>query len=153
MSREIGGSYIEPVKSDGTLAERAGARGFYTLAVATYYVDIGDLTSPILSLHLQWDAGLVGTITLECGNAGNQEASLWSTTSGDWLQENPSTAYVPIVGTGASVANLTITLAGGGVGGSTINLADYAHARGRLKLVITTAGTFRCARNRKGRGN
>lgn len=152
MSRDKAGQYIEPIKSDDTIAVRTGERGMYALEAATYYVDIGDVTAPLVSLHLQWNAALVGVITLEGSDAGDREASLVSAESGDWLQENPTSAYVPITGTGATVANLTITLAGGGAGGATINLADFAHARGRLKLVISTAGTFRCARNAKARG-
>lgn len=133
----------------GTPAPEA-ALGYYTLANSTtYYAEVGDETAPWISLHLQWDATITATITFEGCDVGDRVVRLISTTSGDWLQENPSTAVVPITGTGASVSNMTITLAGGGVGGATLNLVDIAHRRLRVKVVVTTGGALRIAQHAK----
>lgn len=147
MSRAIrAGRYVQPVKSDGTLADQVGPAGVYTLASSsTYYLDVGGLGASLLSVHLQWSSALVATITVEDCNFDEHQAALTSTASGDWLQEDPSTAYVPIVGTGASVTNLTITLAGGGAGGAMINLGNLGGARVRIKVAVTTGGTLRGA--------
>lgn len=144
------GQYLQPIKSDGTPASASGRAGFYTLAVATYYVEINMQSATVGSLHLQWDSALIGTITLESTDSEPVDAPVtYSTADGTWIQQNPSTAYVPITGTGASVSNVTITLAGGGDGGCEINLSDVAPCRLRLALEITTGGTFRCTHSGK----
>lgn len=154
MSRTMGpGHYLPPVKqSDGTTASKAGKSGVYTLTATTYFVEINTQTSTHESIHLQWNTALVGVITVESTDFGfgTNEADLtYNVADGTWIQQNPSTAYVPIVGTGATVSDLTITLAGGGDGGAEINLSALAPARLRLRLAITTGGTIRIAHTGK----
>ena len=144
------GHYLTPVKSDGTLAVKSGRRGFHTLGVFTYYVEVNMQSAPTGSLHLQWSSALIGSITLESTDADEQDAPLtYSTADGTWIQQNPTSAYIPIYGTGASVSAATITLAGGGAGGCQINLADWGPCRLRLVAVISTGGTFRCGHSGK----
>lgn len=151
MSRTMQpGQYLTPIKSDATEAAPAGRRGFYTLGVATYFVEINQQSATVASLHLQWGSALIGSITVESTDADDRDAPItYNTSDGTWLQQNPSTAYVPITGTGASVSNLTITLAGGGAGGAEINLSDLGPARLRLRLAISTGGDFRVAHTGK----
>lgn len=144
------GHYLEPIKSDGTLASKTDRRGFYALTAATYFVEVNMQSASRGSLHLQWNTALIGEITVETTDADTQDAStVYDTADGTWIEHDPTTAYVPITGTGASVSNLTITLAGGGAGGASINLYDVAPARLRLRLAISTAGAFRVAHSGK----
>jgi hypothetical protein len=145
------GHYLTPIKSDGTPAVPAGRRGFYTLTAATYYVEVNMQSAPVGSLHLQSNAALIGSATLESTDADEQDAPVtYATDDGTWVQQNPSTAYVPTDGTGYSVSSLTITIAGGGSGGGCeISLADVGPCRLRLALVISTGGTFRVAHSGK----
>lgn len=153
MSRTIQpGQYAEPFKaSDSTLAAKAGPRGVYTLASSTvYYAEINVQTSPCESIHLQSSAALVATVTVETSDLANGEASSVSTTAGDWIQQNPSSAYVPTAGTGVTPTALSIAFAGGGSGGGAqINLSGLASARLRLKIDVTTGGTLRIAHSGK----
>lgn len=146
MSRTITpGQYAEPILSTGDPAAKAGGRGIYTLAVGTYYVDLGGQTSPYHSTHMQWSAALAATITFWTSDFAPSEAALISTTAGDWVQQDPSTAYVP-TGTGYTPTNLTIVVAGTNAGGTQINLAGFAASRLRARVVVTTGGTLRTAR-------
>lgn len=148
MNRTIGaGHYLTPIKESDASAAVAEAteRGYYTLAVATYYIDVPVMSATSTSLHLQWSSALIGVITFESCDMGAGEVSLTSTTTGDWIQQNPAAAVVPIIGTGASVTALTITLAGGGAGGCEVNISALAFARLRIKAVISTGGALRTA--------
>lgn len=147
MSRTIrAGRYLQPVKSEGTLAAEAGPAGVYTLAnLSTYYLDVGGLSAPLLSVHFQWSSALVAVISFEDSNFDEHQASLTSTTGGDWIPEDPSTAEVEVTGTGASAAGAIITLAGGGAGGGMAHIGNLGSARVRVKVVVTTGGTLRAA--------
>lgn len=148
MSRTIGpGHYLQPFKSDNTPAAAAGAPGYYTLAAgpSTYYVEIGGSGATCLSAHLQWSAALAAVITVWTSDLGPLEAPLTSTTAGDWHQQNPSTAYVPVTGASNTVSNLTITAGGAAVGGAQVNFVGLGPSRVRLRIVVSTAGTMRIA--------
>lgn len=145
------GQYLVPLKqSDASEAAPAG-RGFYTLTATTYFVEINMQSATLGSLHIQSNAALIGTATLESTDAEPNDApTTYNTDDGTWVQQNPSSAYVPTDGTGYSVSALTITIAGGGSGGGCqINLTGLAPARLRLRLVITTGGTIRIAHTGK----
>lgn len=140
------GQYQVPILSTGEPATRTGARGIYTLAAGTYYVDLGGLQATHLSAHFQWSAALAATITFWGSDFAEADAPLISTTVADWIQEDPVTAYVPVVGTGNSVANMTITAGGSNAGGARVNISVLAAARVRARIVVTTGGTIRVAR-------
>lgn len=123
----------------------AGAPGVYTLAVATYYIDVGGLSAPLLSTHFQWSSALIGVLTFEDSNFDEHQASLVSTTLGDWIPEDPSSAEVEVTGTGASATGAVITLLGGGAGGGMAHIGNLGSGRLRVKAVITTGGTLRTA--------
>jgi hypothetical protein len=144
------GHYLTPIKSDDTPAVSTDRRGFYTLGVFTYYVEVNMQSAPVGSLHLQWNTALIGAIRVDSTDADTLDAPLtYSTADGTWIQQNISTAYIPIVGTGATVSAMTITLAGGGAGGAVISLADVGPCRLRLRAAISTAGAFRVAHSGK----
>jgi hypothetical protein len=144
------GQYVQPIKSDGTLAVAAGSHGVYTLSgSSTYYAEINTQTSPTQSIHLQWSAALAATITVETSDFAVADAATTSSTAGDWVQQNPSSAYVPVVGSGNSASALTITAGGSAAGAAQINLAGLGSPRLRVKIVVTTGGTIRIAQSGK----
>ena len=147
------------VKSDGTKVPYEQGQG-YNLGIGTYYVDVGIPDADHVSVHCTWDANLVATsLAYESSNlpayksesapytdsSAAVDVSIYAAdTAGLWLTENPSTAYVPIVGAGATVSNMTIAITGGAAGGAMLDLANVGHRRDRMKVVTTTGGYFRC---------
>lgn len=140
------GTYLQPIKSDDTpaVASPSDGAGFYTLGVGTYYVDLSIFDATYLSAHMRWNAALAATITFWCSDFSKVDASLTDTTAGNWIQEDPSTAYIP-AGTGYTIANMTITVAGTDAGGTRANLTGYAAGRIRARIVVTVAGVIRVA--------
>lgn len=128
--------YLTAYKSDGTKLE--ASPGGYTFANGiTYYVPISGVNSALLeSIHAIWDNAAILTITVETTN--HPDATLFSSTAGQWIQENPTTAYVGGAG-GFSVVNLTVAVAGGTAGGCMIHLGNLGSLKARLKVV--TGGT------------
>lgn len=142
---------ITPLKSDGTKAAGA-ADGYFTLASGTtYLLPLSGDQDPFVSCHVQWDATIVITsITVEDSNMDRDLVSDYSTTAGDWIDEDPSTAFVGTVGAGASVSNGVVANTGGAAGGAMFLISDTAAARTRLKVVVgATGGTIRACGNRK----
>lgn len=133
------GSGVESVPAPTT--------GLVTLGVDDYYFEIpltadGDLQS----VHILTGALIAGTFTIETSNfpqTGPAGAvTSWDETSGNWVKENPTTAYVATVGTGWTVTNLTLAKTAG-VGGAMIHLGNLGSRRCRVKAAITTGGTVR----------
>jgi hypothetical protein len=122
----------------------AGPNG-YVLPAGTYYIPIGGEGAMAEALHCRWDASAIGVITIEDTNG--PDVLTYSGTAGDWIQENPSTAYVGILG--GTVANLTVTVPGGTAGGCMIHLGNTGALRTRAKVVITTQGTLNFLSNGK----
>lgn len=148
-----GGPYIQPIKSDGTLAVEATGRGKYTLTSGTtYYAIIGGPDAFTLSAHVQWDASIIITsVTVEDCNFGMSDASDYSSTAGDWIDEDPTTAFVGLVGAGASHTNGVVAVTGGAAGGAMLHVADTGSIRTRLKIVVGgTGGVIRIAASGKG---
>lgn len=144
------------VKSDGTLVPYEIGKG-YKLAAATYYIDVSIPDAPHVSVHCSWDATIVASsLNYQSSNlpayksesapytdsSGGVDVSLFDSTAGNWLTEDPSTAYVPI--SGGTVTNMTIAIAGSTAGGALLDIANANHRRARMKIVVTTAGYFRC---------
>lgn len=125
----------------------APTTGLVTLGVDDYYLEI-PLTAagPLQSVHILTGAAIVGTFTIETTNfpqTGPAGAvSTWDETSGNWVKENPSSAYVATVGTGWTVSSLTLTKTAG-VGAAMIHLGNLGARRCRVKASITTGGTVR----------
>lgn len=133
-----GSPYCTPIKSDGTVLA-VGAAGVATLASsATYYYPVGGESSPLNSVWIKWDNVLNAVFTVEDTNARSEDVTSYDATAGNWIQENPSTAYVGV--TGGAVSSLTITVALTTAGGCLIHLGNTGARRTRLKVVVTTGG-------------
>lgn len=135
-----------------------------TLASATtYFFPFGAFRAPIpaegpyAASHFRWDANIIVTLTLETSNfskpmnpgdpRGPDAISDFETTAGFWMQENPTSGvYVSGSGSGGLTAtNLTLVVAGGTAGGSTIQLGNLGMRRARWKAVVGgTGGVIRC---------
>lgn len=125
--------------------------GLVTLTAATFYFEIPLTESGRLqSVHIVTGSLIAGVFTIETSNlpqgfpgvAALGAAPTWDETVGNWVQENPSSAYVATVGTGWSVSALTLTKAAG-VAGALIHLGNLGSKRCRVKAVISTGGTVR----------
>jgi len=118
-----------------------------TLASGTTYVfPVGGESAPLNSVHLLWDASIIVTWTIETTNMpsaqGSQvDVSPFDSTAGNWMQENPSGTYVSGSGAGGMTAtNLTLVVAGGTAGGSTIHVGNFGTRRMRVKAVVAGTG-------------
>lgn len=149
--------YLTPKKqTDATDAPASGSvpaaypstssRGWFTLAAGTWLIPLGGQDCPIHSAHCQWDANFVATgITVEDCDAEPADVSDVSVFAGDWIDEDPSTAFVGTVGAGVTVTNGVVAVAGGAAGGCMFHIADTGARRTRLRVVVGTQGIFRCS--------
>ncbi len=143
----------------GVVVPFAQSAGGCTLPAGTYYFPLGGTAAPtpretaLASAHLKWSAALAATITIETSNfpatlggasgQGGVDVSDYSSTAGDWIQENPSTAIVAVTGSGNSSSAATVTAGGTAAGGCTFHLGNLGTRRARLKVVVTTQGVLR----------
>lgn len=132
-----------------------------TLASGTTYVfPFGHERSAITvetalaSMHLKWDASVIVTFTIETCNfpatlSGNGQGAIdvasYDNAKGNWIQENPTTAYISVTSTdgttgGATVTGATIVVAGGTAGGCLIHLGNLGARRCRIKAVVGGTG-------------
>lgn len=117
-----------------------------TQPIATSFYGVGGDASLVQHIHLKWDATLVATITFESNEFPEVSITDPSTgaTAGNWIQENPTTAYIAVSPAGAgTIVNATITVPGGTAGGASINIGNWGGARLRVKVVATVAGVLR----------
>jgi hypothetical protein len=150
---------LDAIKSDGTaiVANRIGA--LTTLGVTlvngtTYFFPFGaphaavPSEAPLTSFQLRWDASIIMTVTVETtlvpatfqpgDPRGPALLSDFDVTAGFWLQQNPTTAYVPA--TGGTPTNMTVAVAGGSAGGCEFDLGNLGARRGRIKMVVAGTG-------------
>jgi len=140
-------SAIQAYKSDGTRPAFDELTGINTLASGTtYYFELPGPRDLLCSAHCLWDASIILTsVVMEDSNLPGDITTAYSSTAGHWLTENPSTAYIPVTGSGVSVTNATVAATGGAAGGCMINIADQGSYRQRIKVVVAgTGGAFRC---------
>lgn len=151
MSRTTSTSYITPIKSDGTVETEDDAtfgRGGFTLASGTtYFYPIGGQSAEVSAVHVQWDAAIILTsVTVEDSNFPESDVAHHSVAAGDWIDEDPTTAFVGTVGAGVTVTNGVVAVAGGQQGGAMFHVADTGSRRTRLKVVVAgTGGNVRVA--------
>lgn len=136
------------------------ADGTVTLvANTTYYLPLVSAHLPpsevaLESTFLTWDAAIVAVVTLETtGFATSGPGPVVSdydngTTPPKWVQQNPTTAYVPISPLSptpaATVANLTLTIPGTTSGCAEITVGNFGSRRGRYKIVVGATGGVMC---------
>lgn len=162
-----GSGDLSAIKADGTPAPNDPANGC-TLSSGTWYFPFGGSDAPLpgetalVTLQLQWAAAVAGTITFETCNYpkyrdGRREQGAIDVADNDgnatrtnWVQQNPTSGYVPIpTGAGNSVSGLTITAGGTNAGGTGVDLGNFGWKRGRVKLVLTVGGLVRVNINAK----
>lgn len=139
-------SFITPHDSTGVDVVAGTAslgRGTFQLVAGTYFFRLGGHDTPYKSCQLQWDATLAGVATIEDTNFSDVLSH--SVAVGDWIDEDPTTAFVGTVGAGAAVTNGVLTITAGAQGGALWHIADTAARRTRLKLVVSTPGACRVA--------
>lgn len=140
-------SYIQPFKSDGTVLAFSNTefgRGALTLASGTtYFFPIGGADASVVSVHLQWDAAIaITSATIEDCNfpEGSADVDWWDDAAGEWIDEDPTTAFVGTDGAGATVTNGVLAVVAGSVGGAMWHVADTGARRTRLKVVVGATG-------------
>lgn len=155
---------VDVIKSDGTVigANKNGASTTFGVTLAnstTYYLPLGSARAPmpaetaLVAVHMKWAAAVAAVITVETCNfprhansaigQGPDDTLDYSAVAGDWIQENPTTGYIGVVGSGNSATSLTLTAGGSAAGGATIHLGNIGTRRCRIKLVVTTGGLMR----------
>lgn len=143
------------ISSTGTIVRYEIGKG-YNLPAGTWYIDATLPDAANISIHCTWDANVaITSLNYESSNmpafaslsdpysdnsAPADVSNNTSDSTGLWLPQNPSTAYIPIVG--GTVTNATIAVAGGTAGGAMLELTQ-SDRRGRTKLVVTNQGYFR----------
>jgi hypothetical protein len=135
--------YLVPqIAGGGSPPINPGPAGACLLASGqTYYYPLGDDASPLASVHIKWDANVIVTFTIETCNFPIGDVANASTTAGEWMQENPTTAYASGSGSGGlTVTNLSLAVAGGSAGGSTVHIGNLGTRRARLKAVVGGTG-------------
>lgn len=147
-------SYVPPIDSTGAAVPPEAGRGTYTLAAnTTYYFVVGVTSGAHQSITLSGlTAGLIITsATVQDTDHGPEEVSNFDATDGGWINEDaPTPAFVPVDGTGWTVTNSVVAVAGSGVGGARWNLSHDAATRTRLAVVVgATGGAVRVSCNAK----
>lgn len=138
-----GGTYVTPLKTDGTNLANEAPRGSYALASGTtYYYILGGADAPFQSVHITgYTAGLVITsATIQDCNHDTLEVVDHSAVVGEWVNEDPTTAFVGVDGTGWSQTNGVVAASGGGVGGAIWHLGETGAIRTRLAVIVGGTG-------------
>lgn len=137
---QAGAKSIQPVKADGSLPVPGDKDGWTIEAGATYYVELGGRDATHLSAHILMSAALVITsITVEVSNF--PEASVRSTTAGEWVPETESAGiYVTTSDPAITVAAGSIAKAAGAAGAAFVHLPHMPALRVRLTIVVGAAG-------------
>ena len=129
-------------------ATEFGNGAFTLVAGATYFFPLGGTDSKVISAHMHWDASIVITsITVEDTDFSPRDVlDFTSSAGGQWIDEDPTTAFVGTKGAGVTVTNGVVAVAGGALGGARFNIADTGARRTRLAVVVgATGGEVRCA--------
>lgn len=145
MSRtpRAGGRYVAPIDGNGVTLTTEGPQGVFTLSAnTTYYYVIGGAEAPVEAAHLTgYDAGLVITsASVQDSNHDEVQVTNHSAVVGEWVTEDPTTAFVGVDGTGWSASNGEVAASGGGVGGAMFHIGDTGAFRTRIAVVVGAAG-------------
>lgn len=153
--RSPSSSYITPYIAAGTLQTQSGAefgRGSFTLlgTPATYLFPLNGADAKIVSVQIQHDAAIAYVATIETCNfpdlVDDSDGVAWySTTAGHWIDEDPTTAFVGIVGANTTASNGVVTTTAGALGGALWHVGNNGARRMRLKVVCSTGGEVRVA--------
>lgn len=140
---------VRPRKSDGTYPTQAedqsGLAAGVTLVNGTTYFYVMDAQRPcpLQSFHIKWDNAVALTITWE--NSNLVDVNEYSTTAGDWIEED-STTDLTINKTVGTVTGTSLAVTAGTAGGATFKHKFAGFLRTRLKVVVGgTGGVVRVA--------
>lgn len=144
-----GSGDLQALDGSGTAA-KPDSTGYVTLTVDDWYFIVGgSAEAEISGVQIVTDATIAGVFTIEVSNlprdateGGAATITDYNEVSGNWIKLDPSTAYIPTVGTGWSVTNATMTKTAG-VGAAFVDVLLSGAKRVRIKAAITTGGTMR----------
>lgn len=145
MSRNprAGGRYVQPIDNTGVAIAGDSARGMYTLtAGSTVFFVLGGAEAPNISATLTgYDAALILTsVTWQDTDHPEQDVTNHSVVAGEWITEDPATAFVGADGAGWVPTNGVLAVAGGALGGARWNVVSTASYRQRLAVVVGGTG-------------
>lgn len=149
MGLVVNRQYIAPILSTGVLQEAdsestfENARGVYTLAVGTYFFVLPVGGASMFDVHLTHDAALAATAEIETCSHAKSDVADTSVVGGEWMTQNPSTAYVAVEGATTTATAALVTVVAGNAGGANWQVSECPAARARLKVVVTTGGEVR----------
>ncbi len=127
----------QPLINSSTLGKGAVS----LLNGVTYFFPLGGQDASVISAHVRWDSSIVITsITIEDCNESADEVSLYADAAGEWIDEDPSTAFVGSDGAGTTVMNGVVGVAGGAQGGCMFHMDGTGARRTRLKVVVGATG-------------
>lgn len=139
-------SFVTPIKSDGVAqvqsATEFGRGAFTLLAGTTYFFPLGGQDTPRLSAHIQWDAAIAITAgKLEDSNfpEGTSAVEWFDDDAGEWIDEDPTTAFVGVVSAGTTVTNGVVAHTAGAKGGAMFHI-DTGARRTRLRIDVGATG-------------
>lgn len=142
--------YINPITSAGVLVDPSSestwssARGVFTLAAGTYYFPLPVGGARLVDIHLTHDPVIaITSATVETCGHGREDVSDYSSVGGEWMDQDPSTAFVATVGAATTATNGVVAVAAGNAGGANWQIDGIAAPRARLKVVVATQGEVR----------
>ncbi len=131
-------SYIAPIDSNGVAVTNDAGHGKNTL----YFFVLGRTAAAHQSVTITGFTGAMNitSATIQDTDHSEKDYTDFDTTVGVWINEDPSTGFVAVDGTGWTVTNSVVAAAAGGVGGARWNLAQDAATRTRLAVQTGAAG-------------
>jgi hypothetical protein len=116
----------------------------FTLAAGTYYFPLPVGDSTMFDVHLTHDAAIaITSATIETCSHGVSEVSDVSAVAGEWMDQNPATAFVALVGANTTHSAGVVAVTAGAAGGADWQVSDCPAARARLAVVVATPGEVR----------
>lgn len=109
--------------------------------VTTSFYGCGGDASIVQHIHLKWDSAFAAVITFETSDFKEVDVAV-AGVAGDWIQENPTTAYIGSTPAGLAT-NMTITVPGGTAGGASVHVGNLGSRRIRVKVVCSVQGQLR----------
>jgi hypothetical protein len=150
MTLAVNRCYITPKHSDGTVqvqdsdASFTTGRGVFTLGVATYYFPLPVGGASMFDIHLTHDAVIaITSATVETCSHAPSDVSDVSSVAGEWMDQDPSTAFVALVGATTTHTAGVVAVTAGNAGGANWQISGCPAARARLKVVVGTGGEVR----------
>lgn len=150
MSRAVQRSYIQPITSAGVPVDPSSestfltARGVYTLAAGTYYFVLPIGQAQVCDVHLTHDAAAaITSATIETCSHAKTDVTDYSTVGGEWIDQDPSTAFVGTKGANTTATNGVVAVTAGAAGGASWQISGVGADRMRLAVVVATQGEVR----------